>query len=312
VTIETAPDPGTRLAREVGGQLDPDAPALAREVLHEVVRVYPAGSAKISARIAVTYSAALRSGGRRRSRPEMAREIGTRLPNLGVGLANTGAGEARPMTAVELAEAVRTAYDPAAQPLIEQARLAGGSGLAWEDAGPVAAQEAWGHYVHDGAASITWGMSEAPRGVVLSSVLQDLLAPHLAIDRKRVTIFYRPHDPAMAAQIVERDKKDATFRLGGTNPAARDTVAAKAAGESATEEAKGAGVVRFALLVTATAAAVEDLPDAAAAVDALAPTARIRLRPMWGSQATAFAAGLPIGIMLPDHVQVPQAVRDAS
>jgi hypothetical protein len=313
VTIETAPDPGTRLAREVDGQLNPAAPGLAREVLRELVRAYPAGSAQISARIAVTYSAAMRPGGRRRNYAEMAREIGTRLPGLGEGLANTGAGEARPMTAAQLAEAVRTAYDPAAQPLIEQARSGdGGSGLDWANAGPVAAQEAWDHYVHDGAASITWGMIEAPRGEVLSSVLHDLLAPHRAIARKRVTICYRPHDPADAPKIVERDKKDATFRLGAADPAARVTVDVDAARRDALAEAKGAGVVRFALLVTATVTAVEDLPDAAAAVDVLGATARLRLRRMWGSQATAFAAGLPVGVILPDHVQVPQAIRDAS
>jgi hypothetical protein len=33
---------------------------------------------------------------------------------------------------------------------------------------------------------------------------------------------------------------------------------------------------------------------------------------MYGSQASAFAAALPIGIILPEHVQVPQVVRDAS
>jgi hypothetical protein len=33
---------------------------------------------------------------------------------------------------------------------------------------------------------------------------------------------------------------------------------------------------------------------------------------MYGSQATAFAAALPIGIVLPDHVLVPQFIRNAS
>jgi hypothetical protein len=312
VTIETAPDPGTRLDEEVSGQLDPAAPGLAREVLREVVRAYPTGSAQISARIAVTYSAAARPGGRRRGREEMAREVGTRLPALGAGLGNTGAGEARPMTATELAEAVRIAYDPAAQSLVEQARTAGGSGLDWVNAGPAAAQEAWDHYLHDGAASITWGMTEAPRGEVLSSVLQNLLAPHRDITRKRVTISYRPHDPAAAAQIVDRDQRDARFQTGTARRAARVVVDVEAADRSAREEARGAGLVRFALLVTATVAAAEDLPAAAAAVEVLGPAARLRLRRMWGSQAAAFTAALPVGIILPDHLQVPQAIRDAS
>src|SRR5262249_26147035 len=138
------------------------------------------------------------------------------------------------------------------QVLIEQSQAEGGSGLTWDNAGPVAAQESWGHYVHDSAASITWGMSDAPRGEVLSGVLSGLLSPHRDIARKRVTLLYRPHDPAAAARIVERDRRDAAFKMGGNKPAARDAVAKAAAEQSAREEAKGAGVTRFAMLVTAT------------------------------------------------------------
>jgi hypothetical protein len=311
VSIETAPDPGTRLASEVRTQLRPDAPPLARQVLEQIVRQYPPGSAQISARVCVTYSALPAVGTRRRDRHEMAREIGTRLPGLSARLGMTGAGEARPMTESQIAEMVRIAYDPTVHSLIEASREVGGSGLTWAEAGPVMAQESIGHYQHDSAASITWGMSEAPRGEVLSSVLTGLLAPHRDVARKRVTILYRPHDPASAAQLVERDRRDAAFRLGGPKPAARDMVNAAAAEQSAREEAKGAGLVRFAMLVTATVESPTKLPAAAAAVDVLAPPARIQLRRMYGSQATAFAAALPIGIVLPDHVLVPQFIRNA-
>ncbi|MGW7002835.1 SCO6880 family protein [Streptomyces sp. NPDC054933] len=312
VSIETAPDPGTRLAREVESNLKPGAPPLAQAMLQEVVHTYPAGSAQVSARVSVTYSASPRPGAKRRDQAEMAREVGTRLPGLSAHLGMTGAGEARPMTAQQLAEMVRVAYDPSVQVLIEQAQDAGGSGLTWADAGPVAAQESWGHYIHDSAASITWGMSEAPRGEVLSTVLSGMLAPHRDIARKRVTLLYRPHDPAQAAQLVERDRRDARFRMGGNKPAARDAVAVAAAEQSAQEEAKGAGVVRFSMLVTATVNSPEELANASAAIDVLAPPARVQLRRMYGSQASAFAAALPIGIVLPDHLLVPQAIREAT
>jgi hypothetical protein len=242
----------------------------------------------------------------------MAAEIGTRLPGLSARLGMTGAGEAVPMAERQLAEMVRAAYDPTVSSLIEAARASGGSGLTWSDAGPVMAQETFGDYRHDSAASITWGMSEAPRGEVLSSVLTGLLAPHRDVARKRVTILYRPHNPAVAAQIVERDRRNALFRLGGTKPPARDVANASAAEQAAREEAKGAGLVRFAMLVTATVESSADLPAAAAAVEVLAPPARIQLRRMYGSQAAAFAAALPIGIVLPDHLMVPQFIRDMS
>jgi hypothetical protein len=56
---------------------------------------------------------------------------------------------------------------------------------------------------------------------------------------------------------------------------------------------------------------VEDLPAAAAAIDMLAPPARIRLRRMYGAQAASFAAALPLGLVIPDHLQVPQTIREA-
>jgi hypothetical protein len=37
----------------------------------------------------------------------------------------------------------------------------------------------------------------------------------------------------------------------------------------------------------------------------------VQLRRMYGAQAPAFAAALPVGIVLPDHLQVPAVVREA-
>jgi hypothetical protein len=309
VTIETAPDLGHRLRSEVSANVSAQGPELARQVLAEIVRTYPVGSAQVSTRVAVTYSAAPRPGAKRRTTGEMAREIGMRLPGLTHGLAMTGAGSSHPMTASQLAEAIRVAYDPDSQAALE------GMGpddpeVTWDEAGPTAHQESWDHYVHDSGASITWGMTEAPRGLVMSNVLTGLVAPHPDIARKRVTLVYRPHDAAAAARIVERDRKDARFRLTGPNVAARDAVAVAAADQSAREEARGAGVVRFTVLVTATVRRIEDLRTAAATVDVLAPPARLRLRRVYGSQAAAFAASLPLGIVLPEHLQVPGTIRE--
>jgi len=312
VTVETAPDSGNRLRREVVTHLTADAPTLARTVLNEVVDTYPAGSAQITTRIALTYAAAPRPGARRRDADAMAVDIGARLPGLAAGLAMTGAGPARAMTATELAETVRMAYDPAVATLIDQARADGGSGLTWADAGPVFAQAHKGHYLHDGACSMTWQMSEAPRGEVYSNVLGQLLDAHRDILRKRVTLLFRPHDAASAARIVERDRRDALFAAQQARvPNARDTVAVRAADQTAREEATGAGLVRFGMLITATVASADDLPLAATAVDTLAAPARVLIRPVYGSQDSAFAAALPLGLVLPAHLRVPQTVREA-
>ncbi|HVX23330.1 MAG TPA: SCO6880 family protein [Acidimicrobiales bacterium] len=310
VTIESAPDTGTRLAREVGQRLDAAAPALAQDVLRRIVASYPAGSAAISCRIALTWSTLGRGGTGRRNTGDMAVEIGHRLPALTRSLGSTGAGSARPMAMAELAAAVRIAYDPAAHPLIETTGL-GGAGIAWPDAGPIAAEECWDHYRHDSAVSVVWVMCEAPSGHVFSSVLEPLVAPHGDIARKRVTLLYRPHDPASATRTVERDRLDAQFSMHAKRfGRARDAISKQAADRSAQEEAQGAGVVRFAMVVTATVAEDADLDVAAAAVENLGTTARLRLRRAYGSQSAAFVAGLPLGFVLPSHLRVPASVRE--
>ena len=64
-------------------------------------------------------------------------------------------------------------------------------------------------------------MTQAPRGEVSSSVLQRLLRPHGDVDRKRVTLLYRPIDSARAARIVEQDKRNADFRVNSARSARR-------------------------------------------------------------------------------------------
>lgn len=312
VTIETAPDSGTRLRREVQTNIDENAPAFAREMLREVVDHYPAGSSTVTAYVAITFSAAQRLGGRKRTPEEMGRELAARLPGLTAGLQATGAGAARPLSAQELCEVIRIAYDPAAAVLIDEARAAGETPeLTWPDVGPAAAQASWGGYRHDSAYSVTWAMTQAPRGNVQSGVLARLLAPHRDIARKRVTLLYRPIDAARAAAIVEADLRAAEFRMTSTSkPAARDSLAVRAAAATASEEAAGAGLVNFGLLVTATVSDLSKVADAHAAIDNLAATARLRLRPVYGSQDSAFAAALPLGLVLPKHIRVPAELRE--
>ncbi|MGA4543350.1 hypothetical protein ACPA54_38770, partial [Uniformispora flossi] len=62
---------------------------------------------------------------------------------------------------------------------------------------------------------------------------------------------------------------------------------------------------------TATVLDEAAVPLAGAAVDNLAATARVRLRRMYGSQSAAFAAALPLGVNLGDHLRVPQTVRNS-
>jgi len=65
--------------------------------------------------------------------------------------------------------------------------------------------------------------------------------------------------------------------------------------------ARGAGLTRFALLVTVTAHP-DQLAEVAQQVDQLGRASRLRLRRCYGTQAAAFGAALGVGLVLPAHV----------
>lgn len=315
VTIETSPETGWRLRQEVETGLDPSAPQFALDVMREIVDTYPAGSSEVRAYVAVTFSGALAGGTKTRSAEDVGNEIAARLPGLTQTLQLTGAGTATPVAAQELCEFVRVAYDPAVGPWIEQSRAQGEVPvLRWTDVGPSAHEASWDGYRHDSGKSYTWAMSRAPQGNVTSGILDRLLAPHPDVARKRVTLLYQPIPTARAAALVDADVTRALNRAAnatrtGRAPA-REAREVQNAEATAREEAAGAGLVEFGMLVTAT---VMDgsATEARAAIHNMSAASRVLLRPVFGSQDSAFAACLPLGIMLPKHVSIPAAVRGA-
>lgn len=299
ITVETTPDPGTRLAAEVATTTRTDAPDLACQVLDDVVCTYPAGSASVDTRVSLTYTP---PPGRALSHEDMCREVAARLPHLHAGLTAAGAAGVAPLGAQSLCSIVRAAYDPDSSVDLASSSVP----LEWSQVGPVAARESWTSYQHDGVFSRTWGMVEAPRGVVFASTFSRLTDPDPALLSKRVTMIYRPLAPAAAARLVEADKRDARFNAAKKpRPSARDLVDLAAAEQAAEEEATGAGVVRFTTLVTATVRNEADLDEASAIIRARAGEARITLRPMFAAQAATFAAGLPTGVVLSAHTRIP-------
>lgn len=310
VTVETAPDPGTRLTTQLAAATDADAPSFALDVLEEVAVTYPASSSTVRAYVALTFKG--RTRGRERDHDAVARDLASRIYGLTSALEATGAGASAPLSASQLAEVVRVAYSPTDALLFEQARAQGDRNVAtWSDAGPMAADAHYSWYRHDEAKSITWSMIGAPEGIVQADVLAPLLAPHPDILRKRVTMLYRPKSPAEAAKIVDRDVAAASFRNSAKRAeSARASRAVRAAQATAQEEAQGAGLVNFGTLITATVLEETDLSDAAAMVDDLAAEARLRIRRMYGSQDSGFLGALPIGLVLAKFMAAP-SLEDA-
>ncbi|MCX9193142.1 hypothetical protein C3Y87_17325 [Carbonactinospora thermoautotrophica] len=295
VTIELVPESGTQLADHVAGRLDPDAPELARRVLGELVAAAPRGAARVNARLTLTVDPAA-GGARPRSVPEAAAEALRSLAGLSVTAA--GADVLRRASATDLVRMVRCAFDP-------DAAMAGVSefdALTWGEAGPVAAEDLWDHYRHDGAYSISWALLEAPRQRVCHDVLLPLLSPGRF--PRRVTILYRTLSRDEAGAVLEREVNAAAAReeyrrRTRRDPTARERADAERAARAAAEEAHGAGLVQFSLFVTTTVTRWEDLADARREVEQAAGRSRLKLRIARGGQSAAFAVGLPCGIYPP-------------
>ncbi|GAB2939491.1 hypothetical protein GCM10027047_39510 [Rhodococcus aerolatus] len=313
VTVETAPDPGTKLLRMIRRHTSNQAPGFAVATLDEISGTYPDASSAITTRVAITFAARPRAGEAKRDTGEMVSYLGRRLPGFRAGLRTTGAGTTvRMMTAADVTDAVRVAYDPSVAQLVEGQRAEGGTGLAWSEAGPGFAHDRAEVYDHDGAHSICWQMREAPPGVFYDHTLKPLLAPHPDITRKRVTLVYRPESAESARRVVERDVRDArTQATARTRPQAHDTAMLRAAAKAAEEQAEGAGLVRFGIIVTATVTDPDQLNRAASTIAMLTAPTKLRLRLARHNQAATFAAGLPLGLVLPAHLALPDWARDA-
>lgn len=314
VTVETAPDSGLRLARMTQNNLSDGASDFSRAVVTAIPEQIRAGSPSTTTRIAITFSGkSLDKDGSDRGLEAMADEIGTRLPALMSTLYDTGAGTSiRACTAQDIIDFTRTAYDPTVAAQIEQARAEGGTGLTWADAGPVYASDAHlDRYVHDRAVSKSWTMFEGPRGQFYSNALKALTQPVQGVLRKRVTILYRPIPAGDATSVVESAVNDATFagsqRQRSTARQAQKLAFAKKAAE---EEARGAGLVRFGMIVTVSCADPSEFPRLEKTIPSLSNQARLRVREALGNQAVYFQAGLPLGVILPEHSVIPDAARE--
>ena len=293
ITVETLPDLGGRLYSEVTSRRAANCPQVAGKVIEGVLDE-STGSNQVRVWVTLTFNLAALGG--RKNKEIAGREIASRLPGLTQGLVAAGGGATHLVTVNELARLVRSAYDPDSEELFDQALAAGQTiNLDWSQSGPVFAQADFSSYRHDGAVSRVWTMTCPPRGAVQSAVLSRLLEPNRDVQRKRVTILYQPMDAAKAPSVVERDLNHARANAAGARPSARSINELAAASEVASEEASGAGLVDFAMIITATTTP-DHLEDTSVTVNALSAASRLLIRPAYGAQDSGFALGLPLGL----------------
>lgn len=305
VTTESVPDPGHKIGSEIDRmRTDQAVSPFTEQVFGELREAAGVGSAAQHTWLAVVFD-----GGRgkdKRGVEDMATEIGTQLPDILGALAGTGAGAATAMRPSEVAETAWAAFHPEEAADLDDAQ--GHIELDWESVGPTAAHELWDRYKHDSGISVSWVMEGAPRGSVRETVLKRLLEPHPHLPRKRVTIYYRPLDPAGAAQWADR-QRNILATNHGQKAAARES-STQQAKANARDEARGASVERFAVITTITVTDEEQLRRATKAVRNLHAGARLEMRRACGQQAAAFSAGLGLGILLPDHLTLPKVLTE--
>lgn len=300
VTVVTRPSAGAVLKDRMAARIDPSAPSSARAWLEELVDVSPHACADITTTVSLTIDPA-GAGDARGDLLTQASEVSRLLFGLETSLATCGVEVLGRASAAWIAGHVRTAYDPSAAGEVERALAAWDpyGVLTWADAGPVAAEESWNRYRHDGGVSATYAWREAPRQRVTSDVLSHVLAPGRW--PKRVTLLLRPLPAGTAARVLESQVQASTFRSRlrqqtGRDATAHDEQDAAQASQAAQEEAAGAGVVLASMYATVTVADEDDLPAATADLEARADHSRLRVRPLYGGQAAGFCTTLGIGL----------------
>ncbi|GAA0949037.1 SCO6880 family protein [Virgisporangium aurantiacum] len=298
VTVDTAPDAGTRLTDYITHRLAPGGPTAALRILKHLVATAPQAAADVQTTVSITFDPNA-SPAKPKSTVDRLAEIDRALPGLETSLSACGLTVLGRATATDLAAMVRQAFDP---DIRGDLNLAGSDLMDWDNAGPVAAEEFPDRYQHENATSVSWAWHEAPRQPVAHHILARLLAP--GEHPKRVSLIYRPLTAGQAAAEVERQVNAAQFRSAyrrarRLDPTARDVADIEQAAAAAREEALGAGLGLISLWVTATVTDPALLDRAVADIESRADACKVRLRRLWRSQAAGFATTLPCGVCPP-------------
>jgi hypothetical protein len=322
------PESGAALRRWHQDHLAPGAPTAARQITAELLATSTLATCQREAYLTVVMDerragAAIRGagGGPQGAAAVLLRQIRS------LSLAIDGAelrieGWLGPR---DLAEVIRTAFDPHAQaPLAERraaavpaptgrpasaARYPNGTphglppGVTPGLAGPAAAEALPGMYQHDGATSVSYWVHSWPRSQVYCTALAPLLGDGL--HRRSFGMIIEPLSPRTAEREVmrERTARHVAVRMrqrtGQIVPEHEQAAMDRARAQDA-ERAAGHGLVRFTGYATVTVTDPADLDDACAALEADAAAARTEIRRMWFAQDAGFAMGaLPLGLGLP-------------
>ncbi|CAO5193432.1 Integral membrane protein [Frankia sp. AiPs1] len=310
------PEDGAELVQWTAAHTTHDAPDLATRTAAALLGGQQVWQSRHEAYLAISLSqqrarSAIRAagGGDTGAAAVLIREVGAAADRM----RSAGVEVRRWMGVRDLAEVIRTAFDPhAAGP--HAAHRASAGDPAWDGtppgvdsalAGPAAAEAKLGSYHHDGGYSVTYQVYEWPRSPVAAGGLVPVLRS-TATARRAVALLYEPLPPAEAERAVLGDITRSSFsvslrqRTGGVVRTSERQALADAQRQEV-ENAFGHGLVRFAGYLTVTVTDPARLEEACAELeaDAAGQGCRLVLRRLWMAQDAGFAATLPLGLGLP-------------
>ncbi|SIS23262.1 SCO6880 family protein [Williamsia sterculiae] len=299
VTVESVPEFGQRVKAEARRIHSPAAPEFALEHLASTVTDRSGGTVRAEVRVCFIF---IRPRGAK-TVLDVAKQIGSQLSTLIAATKKAGV-DAVPMTGGEISMLVARAYRPELTAAIEGLTQQGRTDvIAWDQAGPRGARNNWDHYLHNGFRSVTWEMATPPESAVPSDNLKPLLIPRATLPCKRVTVVYRIHRAGEAKKMVNADFREALADEQSKSgvASASATIRRENTQAARVEQAHGAGLTRFGMLVTLTTPKDDDLAEITPELEGLGDEASIMLQRCWGDSDAAFAGGIGVGILLPEY-----------
>ena len=307
--VRTVPDDGTeyevwRLAHQSA-----TAPGLALAATNELDRAIGSVSVRhelfvtVSGREDVLRKPAAAAGGGVAGRAHVLYRV---LDGLEDPLKALGARTVRWLSGESLAEAIRTAFNPAASAALTTRHLTHGQprGLPFAAAGPTQAPSpAARSYSHDGFTTVTFAVLMPEAGTVFGS-LGPLLAVRAAGERRTLAIHYEVLDSRRAARSVRGNRFRSNVmtdwkRTKGFNTTAQDERTATGARTQERAVAAGHAIVRYTVASSVTVPRHWNVEDHAARLENDA-AGRFRLLRLELAQDSAFVvACVPVGLGLP-------------
>ncbi|WP_372452050.1 SCO6880 family protein [Nocardia albiluteola] len=293
VVKQTAPETGASYDAEITARASPLAPALTTELLDDRTDDLAADTLRLTQRIALTFrysSGAYQDG---------VASVSRRLPELRHAASIAGL-QADWATSAEIIATTHAAFNPAAQPAIDELMARDGdTGMRWSDAGPSYYDDAFSYFLHDSGRSLTYKCYEFPVQPVDEQSMARVLAPSHRAPYKRVAMIYRPYRPSDAKELVDRDFRDAHAAVQRRTRGlvdARQQMRYEDLAATREDLAEGHGLAAVGMLVTLTVAYDESGRDAVQQLEDAGVSSSLKFSPCYTDEAAMFLVALGIGI----------------